>query len=99
MNKKRFEYSHFTGYISDELSLKRYNDLGEIADLLNQESDRADHNAEKLFEQIIDASKYKDALLTLIVEVLPDYLELQKILKLYGIKDLKELDHICDSRK
>lgn len=78
-NKKRFEFNSFNQDIYDNLTGKRYHTLSKITRLLNQESDRADKNAER-FDDYLEYEHIAK--------------RVQNIMYKYQVVDLDELDKI-----
>lgn len=88
MMDKRFHYYPFSGEIIDEVTGKHYYGNGEICKLLNQESDRADRNAEmNTDEELLKLRWEKDIYKNFCDETI-------KILTRHNVSDLSKLDHI-----
>ena len=101
---KRFQYRRESQSIVDELTGFIYSDLGEITDLLNQENDARNRNAEKYWslvcklgnkavEDISYRQKYNEVKM-IAIENLGENLEYRKIMKKYGIDSVEKLDQV-----
>ena len=90
MMDKRFHYYPFSGEIIDEVTGKHYYGSGEICKLLNQESDRADRNAELLYD---DSDEYRK--LVWERDIYKHFVEeTLDVMNKYNVKSLNRLDHI-----
>lgn len=89
MMDKRFHY-YPSGEIIDEVTGKRYYGNSEICKLLNQESDRADRNAELLYD---DSDEYRK--LVWERDIYKHFVEeTLNVMNKYNVKSLDRLDHI-----